>query len=114
MKKYLFWTILLISILINIYFLSGKGIIVSYTYHQEQFQNQQQAQLILTPFSAAGHLVWKEEKPVNIVEYLNHLAPEQSLMAKVQNGSIYYPVLEPPKAPVMTPTNTPTNPTQNP
>jgi len=47
------------SVGLNIFFLYGKGIHVHNTYNQQQYQNQQQAQVMVGLFTARGRLYRK-------------------------------------------------------
>ena len=89
MKKFITIGILLtISIGINIWFLSGKGIIINNntTNHQEQYQQQWQGQLLINQWAYQGNTIeWKlvkcllEDVPVE----LNKLHPISSLYCKI-------------------------------
>lgn len=80
------------SLSLNALFLLGQGIQVVNNYHQEQ--NQQQAQLILTPFARQGTVKWLSAKPSDTRAFLEGLAPEESLFAKVMGSTVLYPRLE--------------------
>jgi len=99
-KAYLFWSILLlISLGINAWFIWGKGIQIfnDNRIYNHAYQNQQQAQLIISLFASQGTLSWDvytlkdlENKGFTqgsfaecIAAFLNSLAPEQSLMTKI-------------------------------
>lgn len=104
--KNLVLTIILIlfalSIAANIFFLLGKGIQINNTYNQQQYQNQQQSQLIISLFAKQGKVKWvfitfAEIYKMNLktqADFLNTLSPEQSLFAKQIEGGIIYPVIE--------------------
>jgi len=59
MKKWIYLTIgilFLISVGGNIVFIMGKGIHVHNNYHQEQYQNQSQTQLVISLFAERGYM----------------------------------------------------------
>lgn len=100
MKKLIYLLLLLLlSIGLNVYFLMGEGIRIfnDNRIYNHAHQNQQQAQLIISLFASQGQLSWEtyslkdlENKGFNqecftdrVNAFLNSLAPEQSLMAKI-------------------------------
>lgn len=110
MKRWIFGSLLLLSVGFNVYFLMGKGIQI--TNHYKQYQNQQQAQLVLGLHPHEGHIEWHVAKPADPMEFLNALPPEQALFAKCDRMRVIYPtfvkggeksVMLPPPAPKRSP-----------
>jgi len=88
----LVWTLsvlFVISLAMNVFFISGKGVHITNRY--EQHQNQQQAQLVLGLCSAGGHIRWRAEHPDNLIPFLETLSPEQALFAKITRSQVIYP-----------------------
>ena len=100
--------VLAISIGVNVWFLSGKGIVVNNytTNHQEQYQQQWQGQLLLNQWTAQGDKIeWKsiimnaqspENEAKRITEELNKLHPISAFYSRVYYHSsrcsiIFYP-----------------------
>jgi len=99
-------SLLVVSIAFNVILVFGKGINITNQYHQEQYQNQQQAQIMMGFFLSKGYLKWrmmtmKEVADLNFKsfeQYLNTLPPEQSLYTKVINDYMLIPeITEKPK-----------------
>lgn len=71
------------------------------TYHQEQYQNQSQAQIVITPFTAGGSLAYTEyttsdltAKYGSVARFLGTLNPIESLFSRsspVGHGSLLVP-----------------------
>jgi hypothetical protein len=104
LKNYLFIGLLVISILVNIFFIVGKGIQIYNTFNNQQYQNQQQSQLLVGMFAAKGNITWEkmtlkdiENNGLNgkdedlILGYLKTLSPEQALFAKIYDNIVYIP-----------------------
>ena len=80
-----------------------KGIHIHNTYNQQQYQNQQQAQLLLGAFGSKGNLKWikktckeiEKENHLSTMSFLNTLSPEQSLFAKIVSTDVNCYVLIP-------------------
>ena len=89
MKKYIaIGIVLAISIGINIWFLSGKGIVINNntTNHQEQYQQQWQGQMLINQFMVQGDKIeWKliTCQTVDAMYTLEKLHPISSLYSKV-------------------------------
>ena len=120
MKKYLIvftGIILALSIIGNIYFLMGKGIVVNNTYHHESFndlrQFQSQGMISVAMYAIQGQMVWKErefkdkklfkDNYLDAVNYLNQLPIEISLFSSINTYyidnnnymvSLVYPVVD--------------------
>jgi hypothetical protein len=94
--KYGILSSLLISIVILSIFVYKKGIIINNTYHQEQYQNQSQSQIVVSMLTNQGSFEWKTiliDHNTNIIDQLNNLEPYQSLFAKYTNNYIVYPTI---------------------
>ena len=99
--------ILIISMGINVFFFTGKGINITNNKHIHQEQYKQQSMLSIGLFANQGRLSWERicidrgstggsefyNKYETILDFLMTLSPEQSLMSKITQGYIYYPVL---------------------
>ena len=97
---------LVVSVAINYITIAGEGIHTHTTYHQEQYNNQSQAQLLILTYAKQGFLVWnfitnKEIDNMGLGDgvedkycgYLESLAPEQALMAKIAKNGIFVPTI---------------------
>jgi hypothetical protein len=91
MKGWILGSLIAASVGLNVYFLMGKGIQI--TNHYKQYQNQQQAQLIVGLRGSEGVLEWRVAKPSDPIEFLSTLSPEQALFAKFDRTRVIYPVL---------------------
>jgi hypothetical protein len=92
--------LLTISIGINIWFFSGKGIVINnnITNDQRQWQQQWQGQLLINQWTSQGNTIeWKtiETDYDNIISDLNKLHPISSMYAKIikfdSKIEVYYP-----------------------
>jgi hypothetical protein len=103
-KKYLIVAAISAAISIvstSLYFIYGQGIHIHNTTHNEQYQNQSQAQLIIGLYSAKGKVSWAcstydsiMEKYGSFDKYLNTLSPEQSLFSKRDDREVCIPTLQ--------------------
>ena len=111
-KNALYVLLLLIfcgSVWLNFFLLFGDGITVNNTYNQQQYQNQQQGQVVVGMFAGKGKLSRElytideikakgiaADKPYKMInKFLNTLSPEQSLFAIVfyQDRAVSVPVV---------------------
>ena len=80
---------LVVSLIVNFFFIKGKGIQIdrSITNHQEQYQQQWQGQLLINQFMIQGNTIeWKEvvvNKENTLSNQLNKLHPISALYAKL-------------------------------
>lgn len=95
------------SIVANILFIVGKGIVIHNKYNQQQYQNQQQTQISIGLHISNSKISWKtysieDIKKMGIKnkwtyhigfrEFLNTLPAEQAIFSKFDNHILYVPV----------------------
>lgn len=98
--------VFLISIGLNIMFISGSGIMFHSTYHQEQYQNQSQAQIILHLQAMQGKLVWRfisnkelgnmgfgDSVEEQYCGYLDYISIQESVLCKITENGIFVPYM---------------------